>query len=78
MAVEHPEREHGRRLPLLKELPNLAALDPDPAREAKWKAIRDDLTAKLGGEEKVKAIGSKIDDLRTFRGEKVMRIMLLK
>lgn len=62
---------------MLMEFPNLAALDPDPAREAKWKAIRDDLAVKLGGEEKVKAIGSKFDDLRTFRGEKVMRTVLL-
>ncbi len=63
---------------LMLEFPNLAALDPDPAREAKWKAIRDELTAKLGGEEKVKAIGAKVDDLRTFRGEKVMRTVVLR
>ncbi len=63
---------------MLLEFPNMAALDPDPAREAKWKAIRDELNAKLGGEEKVKAMRSTLDDLRTFQGEKVMRTVVLK
>ena len=63
---------------MLLEFPNMAALDPDPAREAKWKAIRDELNAKLGGEEKVKAMRSTLDDLRTFQGEKIMRTVVLK
>jgi len=63
---------------MMVELPNMAALDPDPAREAKWKAIRDELTAKVGGDEKLKAMRSTLDDLRTFQGEKVMRTVLLK
>lgn len=63
---------------MLVEYPNLAAMDPDLAREAKWKAIRDDLTAKLGGEDKLKAMRSGLDDLRTYQGEKIMRTVLLK
>lgn len=63
---------------LMVEHENLAALDPDPAREAKWKAISDGLTAKLGGEEKLKALRAGVDDLRTFQGEKVMRTVVLK
>lgn len=63
---------------LMVEFPNLAALDPDPAREAKWKAITETLTAKLGGEEKLKALRAGVDDLRTFQGEKIMRTVVLK
>ncbi len=63
---------------MLVEYPNLAALDPDPAREAKWKAIRDDLTTKMGGPDKLKAMRTGLNDLRTYQGEKVMRTVLLK
>jgi len=50
----------------------------DRVKEVKWKAIRDELTAKVGGDEKLKAMRSTLDDLRTFQGEKVMRTVLLK
>ncbi len=63
---------------LMVEFPNMAALDPDPAREAKWKAITDTLNEKLGGADKVKAFRSDINDLRTFHGEKIMRTVVLK
>ncbi len=63
---------------MLVEYPNLAALDPDPAREAKWKAIRDGLTTKFGGPDKLKAMRTGLNDLRTYQGEKVMRTVLLK
>ncbi|MBL7937762.1 MAG: hypothetical protein JNL43_00265 [Flavobacteriales bacterium] len=63
---------------MLVEYPNLAALDPDPAREAKWKAIRDGLTTKMGGPDKLKAMRAGLNDLRTYQGEKVMRTVLLK
>jgi hypothetical protein len=63
---------------LMVEHANLAALDPDPAREAKWKAIRDEITAKLGGEEKLKTLRNGMNDLRIFHGEKLMRTVLLK
>lgn len=63
---------------MLVELPNLAAMDPDPAREAKWKAIRDQLNTKMGGMEKMKAMRSSFADMRTFQGEKIMRTVLLK
>lgn len=63
---------------MLVEYPNLAALDPDPAREAKWKAIRDGLTTKIGGPDKLKAMRTGLNDLRTYQGEKVMRTVLLK
>jgi len=32
----------------------------------------------VGGDEKLKAMRSTLDDLRTFQGEKVMRTVLLK
>jgi|GEM_PF-240906 len=63
---------------LMVEYPNLAAMDPDPAREAKWKALRDELTAKIGGEEKLKAMREGVGEIRTFQGEKLMRTVLLK
>ncbi len=63
---------------MMLEFPDMAALDPDPAREAKWKAIRDELNTKMGGPEKLKAMRSTLDDLRTFQGEKIMRTVLLK
>lgn len=63
---------------MLVEYPNLAALDPDPAREAKWKAIRDGLTTKIGGPDKLKAMRTGLNDLRTYQGEKVMRTVLVK
>jgi hypothetical protein len=63
---------------MMVEFPNMAALDPDPVREAKWKAIGDELTAKIGGAEKLKAMRSMLDDVRTFQGEKVMRTVVLK
>ncbi len=62
----------------LVEYPNLAALDPNPATEAKWKAIRDGLTAKLGGSEKLKAMRTGLEAMRTYQGEKVMRDVLVK
>ncbi|MCC6840433.1 MAG: hypothetical protein IT230_09770 [Flavobacteriales bacterium] len=62
----------------LVEYPNLAALDPNPATEAKWKAIRDGLTAKLGGADKLKAMRTGLEAMRTYQGEKVMRDVLVK
>ena len=62
----------------LVEYPNLAALDPNPATEAKWKTIRDGLTAKLGGSDKLKAMRIGLEAMRTYQGEKVMRDVLVK
>ena len=63
---------------MLVEYPNLAAMDPDPAREAKWKAIRDALDAKLGGKDKVNAMTEQFGQMREYMGNKVMREMLPK
>ncbi len=62
----------------LVEYPNLAALDPNPATEAKWKAIRDGLVAKLGGPDKLKAMRTGLEAIRTYQGEKVMRDVVVK
>lgn len=62
----------------LVEYPNLAALDPNPAIEAKWKAVQDGLTAKLGGPDKLKAMRTGLEAIRTYQGEKVMREVLMK
>ncbi|MBK6755316.1 MAG: hypothetical protein IPG69_17450 [Flavobacteriales bacterium] len=63
---------------MLVEYPNLAAMDPDPAREAKWKAIRDALDAKVGGKDKVNAMTEQFGQMREYMGNKVMREMLPK
>lgn len=63
---------------MLVEFPNMAALDPDPAREAKWKTIHDGITAKTGDADKMKAMRGMLDDVRTLQGEKIMRTVLLK
>lgn len=62
----------------LVEYPNLAALDPSPATEAKWKAIRDGLTTKIGGPDKLKAMRTGLESIRTYQGEKLMREVLVK
>jgi hypothetical protein len=63
---------------ILVEFPSLSVLDPDPVREAKHKAIRDDLTAKLGGQAKYDELRKGFEEIRDFQGSKLMREVLLK
>ncbi len=61
---------------LMVEFENMAALDPDPIRDAKWdkidKSIKDQMK-----EEYNKTIGN-YENIRQFMGEKFMREIFLK
>ena len=61
---------------MLVELENMAALDETPEREAKWKAIRDAMKSKVGGQEKVDGLRVAISSKRDFLGTKLMREQL--
>jgi hypothetical protein len=63
---------------LLVEMENMAALDDTPEREAKWKAIREAMKTKMGGQEKVDGLRAAINGKRDFLGSKLMREQLHK
>ena len=63
---------------LLVEMENMAALDETPEREAKWKAIREGMKTKMGGQEKVDGLRAAINTKRDFLGSKLMREQLHK
>ena len=63
---------------LLVEMENMAALDDTPEREAKWKAIREGMKTKIGGQEKVDGLRAAINGKRDFLGSKLMREQLHK
>lgn len=63
---------------LLVEMENMAALDDTPEREAKWKAIREGMKTKMGGQEKVDGLRAAINGKRDFLGSKLMREQLHK
>ena len=63
---------------LMVEFENMAAMDNTPEREAKWKAIREGMKTKLGGQEKVDAVRAAINTKRDMLGGKLMREKLHK
>ncbi len=63
---------------LMTEHSNMAALDPDPARKAKWDAIRKELDTAMGGEEKAKVMVQGYEAIRDMRGSKLMRVQIPK
>lgn len=63
---------------MLVEYESMAMRDPEPAREAKWKALRDAMDASFGGKEKAEAMQAGFQKIRHFRGNKWMRKLELK
>lgn len=63
---------------MLVEFENMAAFDETPEREAKWKAIRDGMKTKMGGQEKVDGLRTAISAKRDMLGTKLMREQLHK
>ncbi|MCB0521209.1 MAG: hypothetical protein H6577_00035 [Lewinellaceae bacterium] len=59
---------------LMVEYRNLSSMDPDPARDAKWKAIRDRIQARPDHQDILQRYG----EIRQFFGQKVMREIVLK
>lgn len=59
---------------LMVELSSMASLDPDPARDAKWKAIRERIRSKPEHKDIVQRYG----EIRQFFGRKIMREIFLK
>ncbi|MEZ4959214.1 MAG: hypothetical protein R2830_05300 [Saprospiraceae bacterium] len=59
---------------LMVEYRNLASMDPDPARDAKWKAIRERIRARPDHQDIIQRYG----EIRQFFGQKVMREIVLK
>ena len=59
---------------LMVEFSSLASMDPDPAKDAKWKAISDRIEAGPDYEESIKRYG----EIRQFFGQKLMREIYLK
>ena len=63
---------------LMVEYKNLGSLDPDPARKAKWEAIRKELDTAMGGEEKSKEMVKNYENIRDMKGNKMMRVQIPK
>ncbi|MEO8590262.1 MAG: hypothetical protein ABI432_12890 [Flavobacteriales bacterium] len=63
---------------MLVEYESMAMMDPDVAREAKWKAIRDGMDTSIGGKEKTDAMQTQFGGMRTYVGNKLMRKLELK
>lgn len=60
---------------LLIENASMAMMDPDVAREAKWDAIEKEITTSMGGEEKRKSFTAGLGEVRSYKGNKLMREM---
>ena len=60
---------------LLIETASMAMMDPDAAREAKWDAIEKEVTTSMGGEEKRKSYTAGLSEVRSYKGNKMMREM---
>lgn len=63
---------------MLTEFENMAALDENPEREAKWKAVRDRVRNAKGGKAAVDAVQESYHGMRTMVGNKLMRQQLIK
>lgn len=59
---------------LMVELSSMASMDPDPIRDAKWKAIRERISSRPDHQEIVQRYG----EIRQFFGRKIMREIVLK
>jgi hypothetical protein len=59
---------------LMVEFKDLASMDPDPAKDAKWKAIRERIRSNPEHQDIVQRYG----EIRQFFGQKVMREIFLK
>ncbi len=59
---------------LLTEHPNMASFDPNPAKDAKWKAITD----KIEANPDYANILEKYGQIRQYFGQKLMREIVLK
>ena len=59
---------------LMVEFKNMASMDPDPVKDAKWKAIRERIRARPDHQEIIQRYG----EIRQFFGQKVMREIVLK
>lgn len=63
---------------MLTEFENLAALDENPDREAKWNALRARVRDEKGGKAAMDAIRDSYHGMRTMVGTKTMRQQILK
>ena len=60
---------------LLVETASMAMMDPDAARDAKWDAIEKEVTTSMGGDEKRKSFTAGLNEVRDYKGNKLMRDM---
>lgn len=65
-------------LMLLVEVENMAMMDEDPEREARWDAVREKVRASLGGEAAEDEIQATYRKIRTIQGQKLMRELVRK
>ena len=65
-------------LMLLVETENMAMMDEDPERDARWDAVREKVRASLGGEDAEDEIQATYRKIRTIQGQKLMRELVRK
>ncbi len=63
---------------LLVEHAGMGFYDIDAARDAKWDAIEKEVVNAMGGADKRKAFTEGLDQIRSYKGQKYMREMMVK
>lgn len=71
----HSANEDDFDVMLLIETASMAMMDPDATRTAKWDAIEKEVTTSMGGEEKRKSFTAGLGEVRSYKGNKMMREM---